>query len=1259
MKTMEFLHLDPSTHPKNYIWDRYAILPNNIRPEVKRFNSTKGYQTEITRFLNIIVTYNNKIPTGLKDNWSNLHNPVNLQNCELLELMIHSFIRGIASNTKQTRIVMGNNTNVSLTSHITGKHAHIRNELMGKRCHKTSRCVISGDPIIPMTHVIIPEQIAKKIQIPVVVKPWNIDELNIYFNNRDLIYPGSKDLIKASNGHRYSVAMVSNYKLQVNDILYRNLIEDDYVLLNRAPSLKPSSLTSLKVRIGNSTSMKFSQNDCPWYNSDFDGDEMLGIYVGSHTARAELDILMSSSQRAISYQDATTDIGIYHDSIISLAQFTRHGQTFNRFETMQLFGSVLNHPRLRHLKFDKESYTNYEIVSMLLPDINFKGKPGIFKPEYAPFVKYDPNDITVLIKNGELKSGILDKKNVGRGNPNSIIAIINNQYSSKVAMDFISNMDKVMYNYIAHRGMTLSSQDMSISHEIRAQVRSKIGSMISASIERTKALHAGKIIPPIGYTIEQAYEEDQINTLTLIDAFHDTVIKDMDGLNNNLFYTIMSGSAGKMINFTNMSTAIGQILVNGARIKMDYGFNRASQYSQSFDLNPLSRGFCDKSYNEGISLLPFIVNAMTSRTTIIEKSMGTAKSGAQSRISGKNLQRLLIDNRFSVVKSGENKIMQILYSDTGIDCRFKSYVQLKYVFQDFKTFESNYRCTQSKLDSKYAKSETILNRLNSEFEQLKKDRDLIIENALKYEKNSGPANIFVTDSFNIGVNVPMLMYNIINKYENETNFTLDPMKAMDTVSNLVDSIVYCAFNQNCKDTKYKVPEYFQYSVLLVRIVIRAYLCMVELIDKKINNNMLEEICESIYNSYTNAYMDYGTPIGIISALALSEPTTQLSLHATHGTGAVNPLTQLTDLYMAKSTLKMKYPKMLIGLKDQPDGTPATEIYASKIGSFIETIIIKQMIEMNNVGVSLFYEDFSDPIHPDFIHEKDLIKKFVDFNGMKPGNLSHWCIRFEVLANMLAIKNMHLDDIVAAIYNEYKGAYVVYDDSNPKKIVVRVYFANDFINLKAGQDAYDFMRNVTDSILVLQIRGIKHVKSVRVTKLSRTVFNKETGRLSKVDRVYLETEGINMTEILSNPYVNKYDTYCNNILEVKKYYGIAAARNMIIYEIDNILKDNTPAREHLGLIADEMTSLGYITSIELNKLADRNKHSELLNISSAKPAQQLIKSALSRRGDNLSNVSSCLMLGTFPKLGSTFNNVLLNEKFISQNTNTEADLMELL
>ena len=317
--------------------------------------------------------------------------------------------------------------------------------------------------------------------------------------------------------------------------------------MNRAPSLLHHSISGHTVKIIEvGDTIRISVNVADSIYCDFDGDCMTALVPHNLIAKTECSILNNLENSFISYKDTIQVFGVYHDALIGLSEFTSDNIRVNRYNAMRLLSQT--DQDISKYKLDKEIYNGREIISMLLPEINYNRKSGHYNPDYINFIDYKPEEIKVEIRRGEIISGKLDKKIVGQGVDGSIFHIINNEYGSTKALDVIYNIQQVTILFQMFNGFTLNFDDISINKEALNIIYDKTSSILYESELITKKLYNGNMIPPIGLTIEEYYEQHQLSVLNLGDDYLLPVLKNINTNKNNLYKLISSGTKGKPTN---------------------------------------------------------------------------------------------------------------------------------------------------------------------------------------------------------------------------------------------------------------------------------------------------------------------------------------------------------------------------------------------------------------------------------------------------------------------------------------------------------------------------------------------------------------------------------------------------------------------------------------------------------------------------------------------------------------------------------------
>ena len=1244
-ETLIFMGKPIRSHPKKFILDTIRIAPNTIRPDIRRVSGNRSSNSDITAFIKNMIEINNLLPDEIPDRAK-----IDKDLREMyfnLDMTYYEMIKGSTGSSNQIRMLT--NTNKvpnSISNRIPKKEGRIRRNLMGKRVRYMLRSVITGDSMLKVDELGISVNIAKSIQIPETVRSYNIDRLNIYFTNKNVIYPGCTSIIKNGTNKMHKIEYLDKtYQLQEGDIIMRDVITGDVIGFNRQPSLVFSSMSSVKVVVlMKGETLRMNVSSCNLYNADFDGDQMNGLIATNIQSRNELSKLSSVGNWMISYKNSAPSMGAYQDSLIGMAEFTRSDIYLDKYHAMMMFANLDNTNKT--FTFTKKLYQSKELIGMFLPKINYPKKNAkIYRPQYAPFIKYDLNDISVQINRGELISGVLDASTVGQDSAGSILHVINNEYNYDVAMDTIYSFQQIANSFFYNRGFSVGIADINISEEAYKRVKLKLSQMLYDSQTILNKLDRHKLIPPIGMSISDFYESEQLNALEPGDDFVEPILADIDFNTNSIVKLVFTGSKGKETNVIAMNGAIGSNTINGRRMPRNFGWGRTSPYFLRYDMEPKSLGYIANSFREGITSDIFPFAASEGRHGFINNALSTSITGHQNRLSIKNLESIIVDNLYKATK--EQNLVQPLYAESGLDQRKTEKVKFLTVMISDADMAKEYKTDIKSVNPIY-KNKTVELALANEYQQLLDDRQSYRDIFLKIESNS-PGNSLFDNIQQIPINLFRIIENVVYNYKEvleelpKDKKILDPIKTIHKVSELCRTIPYVYFNEIQEKNNSRIPEHFMKAVTLICILIRSHLCVANLLNKNINDDLLDIIITNIKITYKKALIGYGSAVGIIAAQCLSEPLTQYVLDSKHRTGGgggskTGTIARIQEIFAAKETDKMKNPSMLlIVLPIYED----IKIKVQEISNYIEMMDFNRFINDTHI----FFEDYGNPVHNKFKKEVKMIQEFEKFNlGIEiPNNLTKWCIRYKLNKEEMIINNMKLETIIMELRNKYPTVFFVYTPENADDIIIRCYICNNIV--KSINTTIDeiFIINVMKNMKKTVIRGISGIKSTDVVNVVKTIVNPDGSITTKLT-YGISTVGSNLEDVLDNPYLDIYKCQTDSVLEMESIFGIEAARHKIINELRKAMPDIS--KEHCTIVADEMAYSCHVSSIHRTGLQKREMNNVTLRLSFQSPIQVIENAAVDGLIDKISGISGPLIIGSAPNIGTTYNKLVLNEKFIN-------------
>uniref|UniRef100_A0A6C0BK67 DNA-directed RNA polymerase n=1 Tax=viral metagenome TaxID=1070528 RepID=A0A6C0BK67_9ZZZZ len=268
---VELVGLDPQySRPEWMIWTVMPIPPPAMRPSVKSDNG-KVSEDDLTRKLNDIIKWNAQLRIKIAD--SAKQSTVD-EVWQLLQYHVATYIDNEISNLPRAQQRSGRPLK-TIRQRIKAKEGRVRGNLMGKRVDGSARSVITADPYLSIDQLGVPRKVAMNLTYPELVTQFNLATMTQLIRNGPYVYPGAKSYKAKGDQFRKNLKYVEHLEdisLQPGDIVYRHLMDNDWVLFNRQPSLHKMSMMAHRVKVLDGKTFRLNVNVCAPYNADFDGD---------------------------------------------------------------------------------------------------------------------------------------------------------------------------------------------------------------------------------------------------------------------------------------------------------------------------------------------------------------------------------------------------------------------------------------------------------------------------------------------------------------------------------------------------------------------------------------------------------------------------------------------------------------------------------------------------------------------------------------------------------------------------------------------------------------------------------------------------------------------------------------------------------------------------------------------------------------------------------------------------------------------------
>ena len=656
------LGYDPKTaRPEWFILQVLPVPPVTVRPSIILETGIRS-EDDLTHKLVDIIRVNQR----LKESKEAGTPPLIVQDLvDLLQYHVTTYFDNEVSGIPQAHHRSGRPLK-TITQRLKGKEGRFRGSLSGKRVDFSSRTVISPDPNLTISDVGVPSDVAKKLTIPETVSSWNMDKLKSLVLNGPNKYPGANYIIRP-DGVKIRLDYVTDRAAIADSLMNgytveRHLMDGDVVIFNRQPSLHRMSIMAHNVRVLPYRTFRLHPAVCPPYNADFDGDEMNLHVPQSQEARAEAALLMKVQDQLISPRYGGPIIGGIRDFITGAFLLTKDdslltADEISNFAYLGGYDGPLPKPEIE--KDGKMFYTGKQLFSLFLPnDFNF-----VITSKWNKASKLQGKD--VVIRNGQLISGVIDKASIGAEEPDSVLHRIAKDYGNDEAKRFLDAILIMLKTYITHKGFSYGYSDLWLSDDTRREIYDVIEKTYNKIDELIKQYHEGTLPLTRGLSPEEALELYVVNELSRARDRAGKIADRSFPDDNSGVIMASTGARGSTLNIGQMTAALGQQSIRGKRIIKGYR-NRALPHFRPGDQNPDSKGFVKSNYRDGLNPIEFFFHAMGGREGLVDTAVRTQQSGYMQRRLINALEHLKIEYDLTV-RDPHGNIVQYIYGDDGID----------------------------------------------------------------------------------------------------------------------------------------------------------------------------------------------------------------------------------------------------------------------------------------------------------------------------------------------------------------------------------------------------------------------------------------------------------------------------------------------------------------------------------------------------------------------------------------------------------------
>src|SRR5208283_1095024 len=304
-------------------------------------------------------------------------------------------------------------------------------------------------------------------------------------------------------------------------------------------------------------------------------------------------------------------------------------------------------------------YTGKQLFSLFLPkDLNF-----VLTSKWGKAKTGESND--VVIKDGELVSGVIDKAAIGAEEPDSLLHRIAKDYGNDQARRFLNSILAVLKNYITRRGFSYGFNEVALPSEAVQKITDTLQEAYDNVTELIKKYKAGTLPLTRGLSPEGSLEFYIVNELSKSRDRAGRIADKSFSIENSGVIMARTGARGSSLNLGQMTAALGQQSVRGKRIEKGLR-GRSLSHFQPYDLSPEAKGFVKRNYRDGLTPTEFFFHAMGGREGLVDTAVRTQQSGYMQRRLGNAMEHLRVEYDLTV-RDPNGNIIQFLYGEDGID----------------------------------------------------------------------------------------------------------------------------------------------------------------------------------------------------------------------------------------------------------------------------------------------------------------------------------------------------------------------------------------------------------------------------------------------------------------------------------------------------------------------------------------------------------------------------------------------------------------
>ncbi|RYH32418.1 hypothetical protein EON65_00540 [archaeon] len=496
--------------------------------------------------------------------------------------------------------------------------------------------------------------------------------------------------------------------------VYRHLVDGDVLLVNRQPTLHKPGIMAHKARVlrhVKEQTLRMNYANCNTYNADFDGDEMNCHFVQSELARAEAYTICNTDNQYIVPTSGNPLRGLIQDHVASAVKLTCKDTFLDKAKFQQLVYIAVS------------GLSGTEIVAptediILPPPVILKPKPmwsgkqvitallaNLCRPPLPPLqldskartpptaFGTDQGEHEVMIRSGELLTGVLDKNAIGNVSMGLIHAVYE-LYGAELAGRLLNAFGRLMTYHLQTAGHSCGISDLVLTSTADAEREELLRAVNTANrdglieflqqngqdVKSDSSRSPAEVDKSLRHHMALYIASDRKNGKVKLDGAIQGVLNksasnvikaclpnglQVPFLQNNFSMMVLTGAKGSAVNQSQISCFLGQQALEGQRVPVMASGKTLPSF-KPFDGSARAGGFVRDRFLTGVRPQEYYFHCMAGREGLVDTAVKTSRSGYLQRCLVKHLEELTVayDN---TVRDSAGNVIQFLYGEDGLD----------------------------------------------------------------------------------------------------------------------------------------------------------------------------------------------------------------------------------------------------------------------------------------------------------------------------------------------------------------------------------------------------------------------------------------------------------------------------------------------------------------------------------------------------------------------------------------------------------------